>query len=211
MIAWIDLETTGLDPKVGSILELALVLTDDDLVEIARSSWLVRPLHMRGLEVMDDYVLKMHAKSGLLKEIFGADEPRGTPTCAPGVQSPGRVEQDVSQWITGAGPAESFRKVPLGGNSVHFDRAWIREHMPDLEALFSHRNVDCSTLNELAKRWTSEIADGRPGAAGDPVHRAMPDVEGSIELARYYRRQLFCAHTCPACDGAKTPHEASSR
>lgn len=201
MIAWLDIETTGLDPKVGSILELAFVLTDDELTEFARTSWLVRPLHLRGLEVMDDYVKKMHAKSGLMHEIFGADEPRGTPTCAPGVESLGRIELAAIAWlqkmVNDRAPAvvmgvdKTLRVTPLGGNSVHFDRAWIREHMPALEAVFSHRNIDCSTLNELTKRWAPELHEKRPGAASEPVHRAMADVEGSIALAQYYKRVWF--------------------
>ncbi len=82
--------------------------------------------------------------------------------------------------------------------------------MPELEGLFSHRNVDCSTVNELAKRWTSAIHADRPGATAEIAHRAMADVRNSIDLARYYRRQLFCKHTCKACDGAAIAHEAEA-
>lgn len=208
MICWLDLETTGLEPKTGSILEIAMVVTGDDLVAVDSFQSAVRPIHMRGLEVMDDYVRRMHRKSGLLSEIWDYDvryDPNGTgPGSAllrEGISRCGEVESAAIGWVLSnrLWPAElpmeerrvMLRATPLGGNSVHFDRAWIKEHMPDLERLFSHRNVDCSTLNELAKRWAPLVHAARPGADGDPKHRAMDDVLGSIQLADWYRSELF--------------------
>lgn len=203
MIAWLDIETTGLEPKTGSILELALILTDDSLVELARFESLVAPSFGRGLEVMDSYVVKMHETSGLLKTLYLSAEETDSGTAysvRDGVPRCGEVETLAIQFMHEAarrpGDAEadtkkSLRTIPLGGNSVHFDRAWIKEHMCDLEKLFSHRNIDCSTLNELAKRWTPEVHAARPGAGGEVAHRAMADVEMSIELAKHYRATLF--------------------
>lgn len=208
-IAWLDLETTGLDPKRDSILEVGIILTTDTkLDEIARFHSLVRPMHLRGVEVMGDYVLNMHTKSGLLGELYDFDQridpgPHGHPL-RDHIPAPGRVELDVMQWLhnvsrnpadTEADTKRTLRGIPLAGNSVHFDRAFIQEHMPDLEALFSHRNVDVSTVTELAKRWAPLVHKGRPGVRPDgtvePTHRSLDDLAASIKTALYYRDTLF--------------------
>jgi oligoribonuclease len=197
VIAWIDLETTCLHPKRGSIVEIAIVLTDDGLNDVAVFESLVRPLSGPRGE-MEPYVREMHEKSGLLAALATGDAPR----C-------GEVERTVMEWVcwnaTGAARPEigsekrkQLRTVPLGGNSVHFDRRWLQEHMDDLEELFSHRNIDISTVTELAKRWRPGIYGMRPGALDisgassvEAVHRALADVRHSIETARYYRRDIF--------------------
>jgi oligoribonuclease len=198
MICWLDLETTGLVPESGEILEIAAILTDDELVEIDRFASLVRP--PRGFESkMDDFVTKMHEASGLLaalevvengqylSSVCGEFE-RWLRMAARGHALRSGVDVDAMSESDIRG---TLKKVPLGGNSIHFDRAWLRHHAPEIEALFLHRNVDCSTVNEMARRWTPDVHDARPGAGAKPAHRALADVRESIALARYYRGALF--------------------
>lgn len=203
MLAFLDLETTGLDPKKGSILELALVLTDDDLKPIAEPfSEVVRPMHLRGYEVMDDYVRNMHRESGLLALLYADHHGPGAEVVErPSIRRCGEVEAAAIEWLLSTveraapavlgGPHKTLKTTPLAGNSIHFDRSWLAEHMPDLERLFLHRNVDVSTLNESARRWRPELYDARPGAGGSPKHRALDDVYASIDAARHYRTNLF--------------------
>jgi len=204
VIAWLDLETTGLEPKTGSILEIALVLTDNDLNILKQFQSVVMPLSQRGYEDMDDFVYEMHTKSGLLSEIYHGhhgDTDSGWGRVNPsglvmGLKSRGELEAELVDWLLQCGGdrdefSEKLKTTPLGGNSVHFDRAWIREHMPALEGLFSYRNFDMTSVNEMAKRWKPEVHAARPTAGRDPAHRALDDVLESIELAKYYRERLF--------------------
>lgn len=213
MIVWCDLETTGLDPKKGSILEIALVATDDDLNVVGEPfTSVVQPLHLRGYEVADKYVLDMHTKSGLWAEIYMND----FVISAEGkiiehkvyfketAKRLGDVERAAIEWLTklfdkhvqSETSPQSLgvwsRTVPLGGNTVHFDKRWLIEHMDELEALFSHRIYDVSSFTEEVKRSAPEVYKRRPGvdAAGksEPQHRALDDIKNSIETARYYRR-----------------------
>lgn len=213
MIVWCDLETTGLDPKKGSILEIALVATDDNFNQIGDPfTAVVRPLHLRGVEVSDNYVREMHTKSGLWSEIYMND----FIISAEGkilehkvyfkdtAQRLGDVERAAIEWLmkiywqdggrsSDREPMVKWAKgIPLGGNTVHFDKRWLIEHMDELEALFSHRIYDVSTFTEEVKRAAPQTYARRPGldATGKPVpqHRALDDIMNSIATARYYRR-----------------------
>jgi oligoribonuclease len=211
MIAFLDLETTGLDPKKDSILEIAIVLTDDDLNELGTFQSFVKPLHGRGIEVMDDFCRAMHEKNGIISSLYNVSEvqPFGrTLELKPNLPRLGEVEGAIVEWLrqkayypeipkngnnaaVADDPLKVLRATPLGGNSVHFDRSFLREHMDDLEKLFSHRHADCSAINEFAKRWTPSLHAGRPGAGGEVAHRALADVHASIETAKFYRQFLF--------------------
>lgn len=204
MIVFCDLETTGLNPKEDSILEIAIVLTDDDLNELAVFESKVKPLFTRGIEVMDDFVKALHTKSGLLAELYSITEvePSGkTYVLKPDLPRLGAVEAAVVKWlkqtVENKAPAivesveKTLRATPLGGNSVHFDRNFLAEHMSEVEKLFSHRHADCSAVNEFAKRFAPSLHAGRPNAGGEVDHRALADVRASIETAKFYRRLLF--------------------
>lgn len=235
MIVFVDVETTGLFENEGHLLEVALVLTDDDLNEVAHVSTLVRPV---GRDVdalqMDDVVRAMHIKNGLLDELKRPGVPRryeaeallvewvkkafeGVPDVATEkcVHCDKRQEQHEMDTIAaharrdpvpqrscergylyGGFPAAFSPKfvsalsvMPLAGSTVSFDRRWLRQHMPELEKLFSHRSVDVSSVGELAARWAPEVYAGRPRSTDQ--HRALADARGSIELLRYYRAQDF--------------------
>lgn len=208
MIVWADLETTGLDPLKGSILEIAMVATDDNFVQIGVPFVsLVKPLHLLGYEAMDDFVKKMHTKSGLLDRLYniGALFHGEDPSACLLSELPrrGDVERAAIEWcyeIAGRDGVPStcevvaydvLRKTPLGGNTVHFDKRWLIHHMSDLEALFSHRIYDVSSFTEEMKRSAPDVYAGRPGLGPDgrpvPMHRALDDITNSIETARYYR------------------------
>lgn len=210
MILWLDLETTGLDERAGSILEIAMVLTDDDAAELGVFHALVKPfatangVPLEGLKPMHEVVLAMHTKNGLLAELQAEGVQRRYEVEIAAVEfmrstTKLKVWPDMPLAIDQTDWLQLLKKTPLGGNSVHFDRAWLREHMPELEALFSYRNVDMSSMNELAKRWHPDVWKGRPGANPETgeqdkskiAHRALDDVRQSIETAKYYKSKLF--------------------
>jgi oligoribonuclease len=203
-IVWCDLETTGLEPKTGSILEIAIVVTDDELNETLEPIVsIAKPIHMRGYEVMDDYVKKMHTTSGLMAKLYKAPEETLSGTAfalRDDLPRLGDVERRViDELFMCGGDREAYAKTlkgtPLAGSSIHFDRAWLHEHMDDLDKLFSHRMIDVSSFTECAKRWAPEIYAKRPGLGPDgkpvPQHRALDDIRMSIETLRYYRKSGF--------------------
>lgn len=207
MILWCDLETTGLEPKTGSILEVALVMTDDSLVEIGEPFVsIVAPLAGRGIEVMDDYVVEMHSKNGLLDQLF--EKTWRGPRLRDGIDMPFTVENQMHEWFayvvriaTGENLATEdlkklARKTPFAGSSIHFDKSWLHEHMPSFETRFSHRVIDVSSNNEQALRWREDVYRQRPGLGPDGkpafvAHRALDDIRASIEVAKFYRQTLF--------------------
>jgi oligoribonuclease len=206
VIVWLDFETTGLDPRTGSLLEMAMIATDDNLEQIGEPfESIIKPLHLRGYEVMDDFVKQMHAKSGLMDRLYDADP---SSTMRGGLPRLGDVERAAIKWIeqlvaqnATVTVKQELRGTPLGGNTVHFDKRWAIEHMSDFEALFSHRIVDVSTITECAKRWAPAIYAKRPGLGPDgkpiPMHRALDDIRNSIATLRYYRSSGFLAAALP--------------
>jgi len=199
MVVFIDLETTGLEPRNGSILEIAVVTTDDELNEVGEPLVsLVKPLHGLGYEAMDDFVYEMHTKSGLLTRLYEGhhgDTEMGWGRVTPSAMArdlPRRC--DVEQMLIGAFQVAP-RSLIMAGSSIHFDRAWLDEHMGDFTKLFSHRMIDVSSFTECAKRWAPEIYAKRPGLGPDgkpvPQHRALDDIRMSIETLRYYRKAGF--------------------
>ena len=189
MIVFLDLETTGLNERDGSILELAAIVVDDDLRELARFETLVRPLAGEA-GALSPFILDMHSKSGLLADIF---EDKANTVLRDTVPRRHQAEQLALAWLDEVAPAQAGTKPPpLGGSSVHFDRAWLKEHMPLLEKRFAYRNIDVSTFLECSNRWTPELTrSGMDPAAPKTPHRAMPDIEFSLERLRAYKRELF--------------------
>lgn len=185
MIVWVDTETTGLDPESGDLLEVALVVTSDDLEEVAARSVVVLPLAPLGLyawrEHLDPFIQDMHGKNGLLDDI----------RAGVGMRCEAAAEYLIG-WALSQSAGFDLEKTPLAGSTVGFDRAWLKKHMPALESLFSYRSIDVSSITELAARWAPAIYEGRPKA--DPAkiaHRALPDVRESISTLRYYRECGF--------------------
>jgi oligoribonuclease len=178
-----DLEMTGLDSSNDVIVEIATLVTDDDLNIIAEGPDLVIHQPEEVLARMDDFVRNMHTTSGLLEKIKNS-----TVTLE-------QAQTETLAFIKQHCPDE--RKVPLAGNSIGTDRRFLAHYMPEIENWLHYRSVDVSTVKELVKRWYPHIDKARPIKPGN--HRAMDDVRESINELRYYRDSVF-ADRSPKAD-----------
>jgi oligoribonuclease len=170
-----DLEMTGLDVDRHVIVEVATLVTDDDLAILAEGPDLVVAATPGQLEAMDDFVLGMHTKSGLLAEIAASSitlEQAGAATL---------------EFIRAHVP--KARTVPLAGNSIGTDRRFLAAQLPEIEEYLHYRSVDVSTIKELARRWYPDSLAGAPTKAGG--HRAMDDIRESVAELAYYRTAVF--------------------
>ncbi len=179
-LVWIDLEMTGLEPSRERIIEIATVVTDGDLVVVAEGPDLVIHQPDALLEGMDEWNRRHHGDSGLTEAVR-----RSTLTEA---EAEAETLRFVAQHCAKG-------KAPLAGNSVHTDRWFLHTQMPSLEGWLHYRNVDVSTVKELARRWSPGAFTRRPSKKGN--HRARDDVLESIEELRYYREALFKGRTPP--------------
>ncbi|MEM7140190.1 MAG: oligoribonuclease [Actinomycetota bacterium] len=175
MLAWMDLEMTGLDPDRHTIVEIATLLTDDDLELIAEGPDLIVRATAAELDEMDDFVTNMHTKSGLLDEINASTV---------SLEEAGRLTMEFLREHI----AEE-RTVPLCGNSIGTDRRFLAKHLPEVEEFLHYRSIDVSTLKELARRWHPEALASAPKKAAG--HRAMDDIRESLDELRHYRAALF--------------------
>jgi oligoribonuclease len=170
-----DLEMTGLEPDRHVIVEIATVITDDYLNVIADGPDLVIHATEEQLTQMGDFVTEMHKKSGLLPAIVSST-----------------VSTEEAETATLAFLKEHIgeaNSVPLCGNSIGTDRRFLQEYMPTLESFFHYRNVDVSTIKELARRWNPEVLAAMPEK--DTSHRALDDIRESIAELVHYRSTLF--------------------
>lgn len=173
MMGWVDVETTGLDPQRDFIVEVGCIITDDNLEELARTSWVIHAPPKAFTRIYDnEIVYEMHVANGLLEELVKGF---GTPI--------GLVREELEKFVAPFTP-----NLPMCGSSVHFDRAMLHAWMPSVEALFHYRNCDVSTLKELAQRWWPNMAAIRP--AERKLHRVIPDIEDSIAELRHYRSYI---------------------
>lgn len=171
---------TGLDLAVDELVEIAVIVTDFDLEPLDEGlSIVIRP-DASALENMGDFVRNMHETSGLLKEI-----PNGV--------SVAEAEYEVLEYVLKHVPAE--QQAPLAGNSIGTDRAFLVKFMPRLDAHLHYRNVDVSTVKELARRWFPRIYFNAPAKHGG--HRALADILESIRELRFYRRAVFVPEPGP--------------
>jgi oligoribonuclease len=169
-----DLEMTGLDAERERIIEIAVLVTDSQLEIVAEGPDLVIHQPETLLEQMDGWNRKHHAASGLLERVRAS------------TVSETDAEAEVLAFLKAHVPAG---RVPLAGNSIHQDRRFLRRYMPGVEAHLHYRNVDVSTVKELARRWYPEAYAKAPDKQGS--HRALDDIRESIAELRYYRTQLF--------------------
>jgi oligoribonuclease len=172
-LIWIDLEMTGLRPDTDSIIEIATVVTDKDLAIVAEGP--VIAIHQSDLVLarMDEWNQRQHGSSGLLARV------RASRT---GVAE---AEQRTLEFLT---PLVTAGTSPMCGNSICQDRRFLARYMPELERFFHYRNLDVSTLKELARRWAPAVADG---FVKQGTHLAQADILESIRELRYYRATLF--------------------
>ena len=166
---------TGLDPSVHVIVEIATLITDDELEIVAEGPDLVVHQPPEALARMEDVVRKMHTTSGLLRAI----ESSTTSLEEAGQATLDFIKQHVPE----------PRTVPLCGNSIGTDRRFLALHLPDIEDHLHYRSVDVSTIKELTRRWYPQALDAVPRKA--TAHRALDDIRESIEELRWYRQHVF--------------------
>jgi len=170
-----DLEMTGLDPETCVVVEVATLVTDDELEVVAEGPDLVVGCPPEKLEAMEDVVRKMHEKSGLLEAIRSS-----TTTVAD-------AEAQTLDFIKEHVPER--RSVPLCGNSIGTDRRFLVSQLPSVDEWLHYRSVDVSTVKELCRRWYPEALREAPKKDGS--HRALDDIRESIEELRFYRTTIF--------------------
>lgn len=175
MLAWMDLEMTGLDPERHTILEIATLITDDDLQLIAEGPDLIVRASEQELSGMEDVVVKMHKASGLLAEVRASQ----LSLAEAGAQTLAFLQQHI----------EMPHTVPLCGNSIGTDRRFVAKYLKEIEEFLHYRSVDVSTVKELVRRWNPEVLESAPKKAAG--HRAMDDIRESLEELRHYRAAIF--------------------
>jgi oligoribonuclease len=172
-LVWIDMEMSGLNPDSDQVLEVALIVTDKDLNLVEEGPVLVVHQPDAVLDAMDSWKKGTHGKSGLIDKVKAS------------TLSEADVEQRMLEFMQRHVPA---RTSPMCGNSICQDRRFLARRMPQLEAYFHYRNMDVSTLKELASRWRPELKDGFKKANS---HTALADIMESIEELKYYREHFI--------------------
>jgi len=172
-LIWIDMEMSGLNPDADRVLEVAIVVTDSQLVTVAEAP--VKVVHQADavLDRMDPWNKSTHRKTGLIDKVKAAR------------QSEAEVEAELIAFLVQYLPENTS---PMCGNSICQDRRFLARYMPRLEAFFHYRNLDVSTLKELAKRWKPEIM---AGLTKHGKHEALADIYESIDELKYYRENLL--------------------
>ncbi|GAB3616878.1 oligoribonuclease [Okibacterium endophyticum] len=182
---------TGLDLDVDELVEIAVIITDFDLKPVDEGIDIVIKANPAALEQMGEFVTNMHKESGLIDEI-----PLGVDVA--------EAEYQVIEYILKHIPAD--QKAPLAGNSIGTDRAFLMKYMPRLDSHLHYRNIDVSSIKELARRWYPRIYFNAP--AKDGGHRALADIQESIRELAYYRQIAFVPMPGPTSDDAKAAAEA---
>jgi oligoribonuclease len=179
-LVWIDCEMTGLDLRADALIEVALLVTDAELNVVGEGVDLVIKPPQEALDTMPDVVRAMHTSSGLLDEL-----PAGI-TLA---EAEERLLTAVRELVP------EVRKAPLCGNSIATDRGFIARDLPELDGHLHYRMIDVSSIKELARRWYPRAYFASPAKKGG--HRALADIQESIEELRYYREALFVPQPGP--------------
>ena len=172
-LLWLDMEMTGLSPDTDRIIELAIVVTDAELNTVAEGPVLVVHQADEVMDAMDNWNKGTHGKSGLIDRVKASQ------------LNEAEVEAQMLEFVKQHVPA---RTSPMCGNSICQDRRFMARYMPQLEAFFHYRNLDVSTLKELAKRW-------RPGLSEEfkksNKHEALADIYESIDEMKHYREHFI--------------------
>ncbi len=188
VLVWLDMEMTGLDPERERIIEVATIITDGQLVEVATGPELVIHQPDEILAAMDDWNKSHHGASGLVDRVKAST--------VSDADAEAQTIAFINQYV-------SVKDRPvLAGNSIHQDRRFIRRYMPALEKRLHYRMVDVSTIKELARRWFPQVIAKQP--TKKETHRALDDIRESIDELRYYKQYLF-APTLPGSPPTGTP------
>ena len=172
-LVWIDLEMTGLKPDSDTIIEIATVVTDRELAILAEGPVIAIHQPDEVLARMDDWNQRQHRSSGLLARVRASRV------------SLADAERRTLEFLA---PLVTAGSSPMCGNSICQDRRFLARYMPELERFFHYRNLDVSTLKELARRWAPAVADG---FTKQGTHLAQADILESISELRHYRARLF--------------------
>ena len=189
---WIDCEMTGLDLRRDALIEVAVLVTDADLEIVDEGLDIVIHTHDDVLDTMDPFVRDMHASSGLTEQVRSS-----TVTL-------GEAETAVLDYILKHVPEP--KSAPLCGNSIATDRGFLARDMPALDEHLHYRMVDVSSIKELAKRWYPRVYQSQP--AKGLAHRALADIQESVQELKYYRQTLFVPQPGPSSDEARAAANA---
>ena len=185
-LVWIDCEMTGLDLGADALIEVAALVTDFELNVLGDGIDVIVKPPQEALAQMDEFVRTMHTSSGLLEELDSG-------------LTMGEAEEKVLGYIREH--CADGSRPPLAGNTVATDRSFLARDMPDLESFLHYRIVDVSSIKELARRWYPRAYFNAPAKTGN--HRALADIQESIEELRYYRAAVFVPPPGPDSDTAK--------
>lgn len=172
-LIWIDLEMTGLDPEIDTVIEIASIVTDAQLNTLAQGPVMAIHTSDERLDAMDEWNTEHHNASGLVQRVRASEEDLESASL--------KTVQFLSNWVD---PGMS----PMCGNSIGQDRRFMVKHMPLLEQYFHYRNIDVSSIKELVKRWQPDIAKGFVKSGS---HLALDDIKESIAELSYYRTHVF--------------------
>lgn len=172
-LIWVDLEMTGLDPEVDTVIEIATIVTDAQLNTLAEGPVMAIHTSDEQLAAMDAWNTEHHNASGLVARVRASEHTLESASQA--------TISFLTDWIESG-------KSPMCGNSIGQDRRFMVKHMPELESYFHYRNVDVSTIKELVKRWSPEIGEkfNKKG-----THLALDDIRESIAELAFYRKHVF--------------------
>ena len=172
-LIWIDLEMTGLNTNSDSIIEIATIVTDMNLNELAEGPVLAIRQTQLTMDAMDDWNTRQHGASGLIERVLES-------TIA-AAEAERQTLDFLREWV-------EIGKSPMCGNSICQDRRFLAREMPQLESFFHYRNLDVSTLKILAQQWAPEVANG---FSKESSHRALADIRDSIAELRWYRDRFL--------------------
>jgi len=192
VLVWIDCEMTGLDLDLDELVEVAVVVTDYELVPLDPGFNVVIKPNQSALDHMNDFVVNMHTESGLIEEI-----PNGV--------SLADAEYQVLEYIERFAPER--QSAPLAGNTIGTDRGFLAKYMPRVDDHLHYRSVDVSSIKELARRWYPRAYFQSPAKNGG--HRALADILESIRELDYYRRIVFVAAPGPSTEEARAAADAA--
>ncbi|GLP95748.1 oligoribonuclease [Paraferrimonas sedimenticola] len=172
-LIWVDLEMTGLDPKVDKIIEIATLVTDKDLTLIAEGPVLAIHQSDEQLALMDEWNQKHHGQSGLVERVKASDIDE---------------EKAIRQTIDFLEQYVPKGQSPMCGNSIGQDRRFLNAYMPELEDFFHYRNLDVSSVKEITRRWAPQVLKN---FKKKNTHQALDDIRESVEELKFYREHVF--------------------